>query len=204
MIFKEIPVGEIDLLNEFYSRDPRLFKRSVTIEDSKAAIDGFIKFFKENPNLVTCFGAFIDGELCGVMSGIRWTRMPYYTLGYLKVYNVSGSLKFYVRVFDGLLTSLIEKFEAEKRFDFYFINYQRNFHKNYFEKNSRQRTIPDFFSRIHRYELFVQDVIPPGQVSAYSTFNDIMGKRTFEVPVWIRKASLKPEYRNELFLKQNP
>lgn len=204
MIFKEISVGEVDLLSDFFSRDPKLFKKTVTSEASKAAFDGFVKYFKENPTLVTCYGAFVNGELCGVMSGIRWTKMPYYTVGYLKVHNTSGSLRFYVKVFDGLLTSLIEKFEAEKRFDFYFINYQRNFHKKYFEENRRQRAIPGFFSQIHRYELFVQDVIPPGQVSTYSVFNEIMGKRTFEVPVWIRKASLKPEFRNKLFPTQSP
>ena len=54
----------------------------------------------------------------------------------------------------------------------------------------------------NRYHFFVENIIPPGEDSVYPAENAMLGYRKHAVPMYIRCAKLKPEFRHEHFKKK--
>lgn len=169
-------------------------------EDTQRIISSLTTGLTGESPLALAFGAFEENRMVALISAFRWQALPYYTIRDLRSANPTGSVRRYVHVFDALLTRVLTEMENEGRYDFYFANYQRNFHKSRFENEKRQRAIPHYFSRISRYELYVEEVLAPGEASKWPGFRTLLANRVFDIPVWIRRGSLKPEFRNQLLI----
>jgi hypothetical protein len=181
-----------------YAKNKKILNTEIHLQQSLLQAQNLLNNMEKYHEQITVLGLFVDDTLVGMVSGFRWSKLPYYTIGDLKTDNPSGSFKLYISVFDVLLNTLTRIFEAEGRYDFYFVNRQRNFHKLNRENNYKQKNIPHFFTLIKRYELYIQEIIPPGSKSQFEAFNTIIGNKSYNVSVWIRKGSLMPEFRNKL------
>jgi hypothetical protein len=189
---------------DLFERNKKTFKREPPQEIHLLGAAQIIENLEKNPQKIMAVGIFNDEQnLMGTLCAFRWQKLPYYTIRGLKVDNPTGSVKTYIRAFDALLSYLLKTFESERRLDFYFLNYQRNFHRNHLADQHKLREIPHYFTLIQRYDLILEEVIEPGRNSKFAAFQEMTDFRTFEIPVWIRRASLKADFRNALFLAQN-
>lgn len=197
MILRQLNSSDQSSILDLFNRNTTLFKKQIEIPAYQSC-QYIIEQLENDSNQTYTAGVFKDNELVGILCSFRWSKLPYYTLRGLKTLNQNKSVREYIKIFDLLLTHILKVMEGEGRYDFYFLNYQRNFHRNLFENQNGQQKIPRYFSYAKRYQLSVQEVIKPGHVSKYAAFNNMMGYIPSNTPIWIRRGSLIDPFRNEL------
>lgn len=137
------------------------------------------------------FGLFHDQRLIASIAIYRWTSLPYFTLGDLKVSSEYRSYLLYKHLTEHLIFHAIRMMENEMRFTFYAISKCRN---PALRRIQEGRGLWAFTEPFKDYNLIVEAVIPPDTRPVYPTHWELMCRRTHPVYLWIRRGTLKQEH----------
>lgn len=154
-----------------------------------------------NPRTVY-FGAFKDGELVAYMRYTAWGTLPVYSIGNMNI--KSGVLQRYDfsnadHPIIPLMDTILSIAESKGWYTWYYNRSLANsYHKLQLEKKDllyRCTLGYDATLNQYRYDRYVDEVIPAGEVAQYTVHKAILGETKFDYGYMVVKCCLKPEYR---------
>jgi hypothetical protein len=99
------------------------------------------------------------------------------------------------KTFGEALDSMVEETEDHGYLQWFGVSTNKGF-------DYRWKILQKYSRTAHRYHFFTENIIPAGESSRYPAENAMLGYRKHAVPMYIRCAKLKPEYRHEYFKKK--
>lgn len=181
-------------LEELIRRNLSLGKRAVP----QTLIEQRIAKLEKNlmpGGAVEIFGSFRDDHLVGSMTTFRWKTVPYYSLTSLITFNPEGSIQLFKVIYSSLFREILKAFEAERRYTFFYMTFPRGVQLKRISQGGRLLDTSRFLKVTERYEYVTEEIILPGRASEYEAFNTLAGGYQSDVPMWIRRASLRNEFR---------
>jgi hypothetical protein len=152
-------------------------------------------------NMGRTVGLFDDDELISFWSQKFYTRRlaswvicNFFTRPTKKI----GNRRFLYdlsKIFGEAFDSMVEESEDHGYLQWFGVATNKGF-------DYRWQRLQKYSRTAHRYHFFTENIIPAGESSVYPAENAMLGYRKHAVPMYIRCAKLKPEFRHEYFKKK--
>lgn len=173
----ELLLGATSLLKETYQR---------TSESSNNMLEG--------PNM-RAYGVFRDGRLAGVVGVRLWISLPYFSLVNM-VYRMDDvSVVERARSLNGLLEVILRQLHSEGRFTFFIATLVRARQLKIFRHTGRI-VHSKYFAVMDGYDISVEAIVKPGEESPFRTLHELLGNRSHQHLVWIRRYTLPNQQQN--------
>jgi hypothetical protein len=143
------------------------------------------------------WGIFDGDQIIASLTVYPWTQLPYYSMAEFFIIK-SRPIPFYEAA--GLLFQhAIESMERSGRLTFYVVTRLRSFQVSEIKNEQRLRKITRSIPAFSRYDVYVENIIPPNQMAEFHTYNSLLQNNVWNCHVLIRKCVLKEKHRCEYF-----
>lgn len=146
------------------------------------------------------WGIFHDGQIIASLTVYPWTQLPYYSMAEFFIIK-TRPIPFYEAA-GMLFQNAIESMERSGCLTFYIVTRLRSFQVSEIRKHQQLRKITRSIPAFSRYNIYVENIIPPNQNAEFHAHNLLLQNNRWDCHVLIRKGVLKEEYRCEYFGKQ--
>ncbi len=144
----------------------------------------------QNRNL--CYvGCYELDKMIGCLSGYKWTSLPYYTVENLYIRSSQKSPVTFKKNLDGMLSLLVTQMEKDERFTFFAITALDYVPKSVLHNENEQSNFGEFVQALKGYRFCTEAIIPANTLPKFETYKRIMGGRTWNVNLVIRRVYKK-------------
>jgi len=174
-----------------------LFKKTLCAEEIQQTKNR-IKNNLDSKNLRFVIGKYGNNLVC-IISFFLWERMPYATVGDLFISIPSNDFKLSrIMILNLVLNKTLDLILENKRHTFFFTTHKRFFSSKQFLTKKNDMHTEHAVSAFNRFNVNIEAVIPKNTRPEYETYWNLIGCRTHSSDLWIRRATLKPEFFNML------
>ena len=168
----------------------------------------FVSWLDQGGKYVEVYGAFVNGELIGLMRSRKWQSLPVFALSSL--FTKKGMFALYNYTDDHpspfLLDHILEKYEANGYYTWYG---HRQIRPAYYRLTTRNKDLLsicnlgwDSVKEQCRYNRTVEEIVKTGSEAAWPIHRSLLREQIWNNDILIFKCSLKQEYRKTLDIFQ--
>lgn len=187
---RTLDLSDIAILERLWLEKKTVLKEDLTLSHPTEVRERLASLSKNLNTRWLVFGIFENEVLIATWSVFKWPSLPYYTLTDLFIAGEMSPKAYYEKI-NLFLDAIIPNMESQKYFNFYILTLLRPYQRKCLLEN-RIWPIPARIRQFQRYDFQLESIIKKNTVPSEAYFY-MMGQRTWNNDLWIRRASLKLE-----------
>lgn len=191
--------SHLSQIQEFISAKTNVFKIQLSpeeIEDYKDKLE-----YKLNDKSYQFILAYENKQLTAMMSVYYWKTLPYFCLGDLFYKRTPEDQTSFRTGLNTLIEYGIQEALKNKYYVCYFITRMRRFSKQQFLEKGNPNHSEEAVPALSIFDVNVEFIIPKNSRPAHESYWHMMGSRTHDCDLWVRRGTLKVEKLYELLAK---
>ena len=160
----------------------------------------FEHVFEAQKDKYTIYAIFNDQQdIVFTLGSVLWENLPYYSIidFYVaqEVRSENQVMKYMAKAINQILADRLKI----KRHTFYYLFKRSHVREDVEWSSEYTNSYSKYISESNKYNYSTEDIVMPGEKPSYLTYWRLMGERTYNVELLIRKGTLKPMYMEALF-----
>ncbi len=132
-----------------------------------------------------------NGLLLGALAIYKWKGLPYFTIYDLALKQIQ-SRNLYIESLNEFLIHILDMQNNKGYFTFFTANQFRPSRKKQLDNFGYA---PLMLSVFDKYDAYLEEIVPENSRSKNQRFDELLGSKTHPFEMWIRRYSLKMQYR---------
>lgn len=140
-----------------------------------------------------------QGQITCTLGSVLWDGLPYYSIIDFFTRPTKRSENQIMRFMAAAINHILQERLQQKRHTFYYVFKRDHVNKEVEWSSDYSHSYQKFMPETEKYSYSTEAIVLPGEKPEYASYWKLLGERTHNVELVIRKAILKPEYMKEIF-----
>jgi hypothetical protein len=157
-------------------------------------------FESDARNRYTIYGVMDEsGEIVFTLGSVLWEGLPYYSIIDFFTRPSKRSHNQVMKYMATAVNQILQERIQQKRHTFYYVFKRSHVDRDVEWSSDYSHSYQKFMPETEKYSYSTEAIVLPGEKPAYASYWRLLGERTHNVELVIRKGMLKPEHMKIIF-----
>ncbi|NUN05033.1 MAG: hypothetical protein HUU57_04655 [Bdellovibrio sp.] len=189
-----------DQILEFWDSKRDLYGQTLEADPSRNRAKYEHIFESDSKDRYSIYAAFDDdGKISFTLGSVLWDGLPYYSIIDFFTRPTKRAENQVMKFMAAAITQILQERLQQKRHTFYYVFKRDHVNRDVEWSSDFNHSYQRFMPETQKYSYSTEAIVLAGEKPQYSSYWKLLGERTHNVELVIRKAILKPEYMKEIF-----
>jgi len=194
----KLNAGHKDQILKFWNSKRDLYGQEVQPNEA-ASLRKYQVIFEQKAHMYHLYGVLDSQDnVVFTLGTVLWDKLPYYSfIDFHSASSIRASNKIKEYMASAINQLLVDML-ALKRHTFYYLFERAHVAPEVEWDPNHSHSYFKFIPESHKYDYLTELIIRPGERPEYLSYWKLMGERTHQVELVVRRGTLKPQHMREL------